>query len=70
VDDRRLWRTGITGSIVTAVCCLTPALAIALAVLGLSAWTGWLDVVLIPLLGVFLALTAFAVYRLRRGRRG
>jgi mercuric ion transport protein len=35
--DRTVLRTGIVGSIVTAVCCVTPVLAIVLGALGLSA---------------------------------
>lgn len=57
---KNLLKLGIAGSIVTAICCFTPALVILLGVFGLSAWLGWLDSVLIPLLVVFLAITAFA----------
>ena len=40
---------------------------LALGAIGLGAWTGRLDLVLLPLLAGFLVL---AVYRLRRRRRG
>ena len=59
-------RTGIVGSTVAAICCFTPALAILLGALGLSAWLGWLDYALVPALALFVALTAIALIRLRR----
>ena len=65
---RKLLGTGIVGTLVTAVCCLTPILAVALGAIGLSAWLGWLDVVLFPLLAVFIGLTAYGLYRVRRVR--
>ncbi len=67
MDDRRLLRTGIVGSAIAAVCCFTPVLVIGLGVFGFAAWVGWLDYVLFPMLGFFLALTGYAVYRIRRG---
>jgi len=69
VDDRTLLRTGIAGTVITAVCCVTPVLVVALGALGLSAWLGWLDLVLFPLLAVFVGLAALGVYRLRRADR-
>lgn len=69
MNDRTLLRTGVVGTVVAAICCFTPALVLLLGALGLSAWLGWLDYVLLPALAVFLGLTAWAVYRLRRERR-
>ena len=66
MKDRNLLRTGIIGSVVTALCCVTPVLVIALGALGLSAAVGGLDFVLFPLLAVFLGLTGYALYRHRR----
>ena len=66
MNDRTLLRTGIAGSAVAAVCCFTPALVILVTAVGLSAVIGYLDYVLFPALGFFLALTAFAVYRMKR----
>ena len=40
-----------------------------LAALGLSAWLAWTDYVVLPALIAFLALTGYAVYRMRL-RRG
>jgi mercuric ion transport protein len=57
---KSLLKFGIAGTVVTAICCFTPALVVLLGAVGLSAWLGWLDSVLIPLLVVFMAITAFA----------
>lgn len=65
MDNRTLLKTGITGSVIAAICCATPVLVIALGVLGLSAWVGWLDYVLIPALVIFVGITIYA-WRRRR----
>lgn len=62
------WRTGITGSVVAALCCFTPLLVVVLGWVGLTAWLGWLDYMLLPALGLFLALAAYGFYA-GRGRR-
>jgi mercuric ion transport protein len=59
----RLLTTGVAGTIFTALCCFTPVLVILLGAIGLSAWLGWLDYVLLPALAVFLAITVYALYR-------
>ena len=61
MDNRMLLRIGITGSVVAALCCATPILVILLSVLGLSAWVGWLDYVVIPALVVFIGITIYAL---------
>ena len=66
MQDRELLKLGLTGTIVTAICCFTPTLAWLLAIAGLAAWGAWLDYVLLPLLVLFLGVTAYAVLRLRR----
>ena len=60
ISDRNLLRTGIAGSVVTAICCVTPVLVIAFGILGVSAWLGWIDWLLFPMLGAFLLLTFYA----------
>ncbi len=65
MDNRTLLRTGIAGSVVAALCCATPILVILFGVLGLSAWVGRLDYVLIPALRVFVGITIYAL-RCRR----
>lgn len=60
MNDRKLFATGCTGTILAAICCFTPALVILLGATGLSAWLGWLDYVLLPSLALFLGITAYA----------
>jgi mercuric ion transport protein len=66
-----MWRdrwlaVGIVGTLLTCLACLTPLAVLALGAIGLGAWTGRLDLALLPLLGAFAAL---AVYRYRACRR-
>lgn len=65
MDNQTLLKTGVAGSVVAAVCCATPILVILFGVLGLSAWAGWLDYVLIPALVVFIGITIYALHRRR-----
>lgn len=56
-----LFRVGVVGSVVAALCCagiLTPLLAAGLTAAGLGALTRNLDLVIFPALAVFLTLTA------------
>lgn len=64
--DSLLLRMGVIGTVIVALCCFTPALVVLLGIVGLSALTGWLDVVLLPALAGFVALTVYAVWRRRR----
>ena len=66
MKDSTIIRTGITGSVIAAICCFTPVLVMLLGVVGLSAWLGWLDYVLLPALALFLAITAYGLWRRRR----
>ncbi len=67
MKDRTLLRVGIAGTTLAVVCCVTPALVLLLGAVGLSAWLGWADYVLLPALALFALLTAYAIYRQRRG---
>ncbi len=68
MNDRKLLKTGIIGSVVAAVCCFTPLLVVLFGALGLSALMGWwLDVfVLYPALAFFVGLVAYAYMRMKR----
>lgn len=61
-----LLKTGIVGSVVVLICCLTPVLVILVAAVGLSAMVGWLDYVLLPALVIFLSITGYALWKRRR----
>jgi mercuric ion transport protein len=66
-----MWRDrwfvlGVIGAAVACVACLTPIAMLVLGAVGLGAWTGRLDLVLLPLL---VGLLLLAVYRYRIVRR-
>jgi mercuric ion transport protein len=56
-----LLKTGITGTVISALCCFTAVLVILFGTVGLAGWVGYLDYVLMPSLLFFLALTIFAL---------
>ncbi|WP_420403125.1 mercury resistance system transport protein MerF [Nisaea sp.] len=58
-------KIGIAGMVVTAICCLTPVLVILAGAIGLSWITGYLDLVLVPALGVFVFLIGIGLWRKR-----
>lgn len=66
MQDATILKTGIVGSVIAAICCATPVLVIALGAIGLSAWLGWIDYVLLPALAVFVGLTAYGLWRRQR----
>ncbi len=66
MKDATIVKTGVVGSVIAAICCFTPVLVIALGAVGLSAWLGWIDYVLLPTLAAFLGLTAYGLWRRNR----
>jgi len=58
-----LLKTGLIGMVISALCCFTPILVILFGAVGLAAWVGQLDAVLIPSLAVFTLLTIYAFIR-------
>ncbi len=62
MKNRQL-KIGLIGTVTTAVCCVTPILVIILGGLGATAIVAYLDWVLYPLLGLFLLLTGYGLYR-------
>jgi len=61
MNNRTLLKTGIAGTVIAALCCFTPVLVLLLGVVGLSAWIGWLDYVLMPALLVFVGIAIYAL---------
>ncbi|NEU34255.1 mercury resistance system transport protein MerF, partial [bacterium LRH843] len=53
MKDATILKAGIIGSVIAAICCFTPVLVVVFGVVGLSAWLGWLDYVLLPALAIF-----------------
>ena len=70
MDNQTLLKTGVAGSVVAAVCSATPILVILFGIVGLSAWVGWLDYVLIPAFVVFIGITIYALRRRREEATG
>jgi mercuric ion transport protein len=60
LKTERWFKTGLWGSIVTALCCVTPILPFLLRFTGLAVFISYLDYVLFPLLGLFLIITFYA----------
>lgn len=58
-----LLKVGIIGTIVAAICCFTPLLVVLLGAIGLAGMIGYLDLVLLPTLAVFVLITGYALWR-------
>lgn len=63
MSNKKLLTTGIIGTVIAALCCFTPILVILLGAVGLSAIVGYLDVVLLPALGIFVLITVYALWK-------
>ena len=59
----RLLKVGIVGTVIAALCCFTPVLVVLFSAVGLSGIVGYLDYVLLPALGIFILLTACALWQ-------
>ncbi len=66
MNNQKMLSCGIAGTVIAAICCFTPALVLLLGAVGLSAWLGWLDFVLLPALAIFAGLTIYALIRRRK----
>jgi mercuric ion transport protein len=65
---RRDWwfAISIIGAAFTCLACLTPIAVLGLGAIGLGAWTGRMDAVLVPLLLGFIGLAGYRYWRMRR----
>ncbi|OGL14138.1 MAG: hypothetical protein A3F92_00700 [Candidatus Rokubacteria bacterium RIFCSPLOWO2_12_FULL_71_22] len=63
----RWFALGVLGAALTCLACVTPVAVILLGAAGLGAWSGRLDVVLLPLLAGFVVLAVHR-FRARHGR--
>jgi len=66
VNNNKLLTTGVVGTVLAALCCFTPVLVILLSGVGLAALIGYLDVVLLPTLAIFVLITLYALWRRQR----
>jgi mercuric ion transport protein len=63
VRNRTLIATGAVGTLVAAVCCATPLLAVLFGAIGLTAWLAKADYVLILALVLCVAVLGFGICR-------
>ncbi len=63
MNDKKMLKTGIIGSVIFAIGCFSPALVLLFGFLGLSAVVGYLDYGLYPALAGFLLLTIYALVK-------
>lgn len=56
----------LAGTVLVALCCFTPIIVIMLGAIGLSVFTPYLDFVLLPALGIMIALTIVSFLRWRK----
>lgn len=63
---KRTFLAALIGTAVVAVCCFTPVLVILLGIVGLSAFTLYLDYVLVPALLVLVILTIVSYRKWKR----
>ncbi|WAS05319.1 mercury resistance system transport protein MerF [Gloeomargaritales cyanobacterium VI4D9] len=56
----------VSGTVIVALCCFTPVLAVTLSAIGLGAVVGYLDYVLLPALVVMCVVTFLSYRRYRR----
>ena len=58
----------LTGTVIVALCCATPILVIVLGAVGLSAFTPYLDYVLIPALIILIIITWISYNRYKKAQ--
>jgi mercuric ion transport protein len=59
----QLLKTGVIGSLIAALCCATPVLAVLLGAVGLGWLIGSMDDVVLPVLVLCLGLIGYALWR-------
>ena len=68
MNERRLMRVGVVGTVVAAICCFTPVLVVLLGAIGLAGAVGLLDYVLFPSLALFLGILVYALWKRQTAR--
>lgn len=58
----KLLKIGAIGTVIAAICCFTPLLVWGLGAIGLSSLVAYLDIVLLPLLAIFLMMLLLGLY--------
>jgi len=68
VENDPVFKRGVWGTSMTAICCFTPLLPWVLGFIGLTLLVPYLDYVLFPLLALFLVMIGVG-WRRRQGTR-
>jgi mercuric ion transport protein len=63
MTNKSLFRVGLIGTVLSALCCFTPLLAVVLTGIGMASLIPRLDPVLIPVMIAFAAFTFWAYSR-------
>ncbi|MEH6630729.1 MAG: mercury resistance system transport protein MerF [Halopseudomonas aestusnigri] len=63
MSKNKFLKIGIAGSVLTAICCVTPLLVILFGALGVGAMVAYLDMILLPMLAVFLGIAGYGYWR-------
>ena len=63
MHNDHILKTGVIGSLIAALCCATPVLAVLLGALGLGWLVGYVDYVVLPVLVFCLGLVGYALWR-------
>ena len=58
----KLLPIGVVGTIAAAICCFTPLLVWLFAAIGLSASVAYLDLILLPVLAVFIVILGYGLW--------
>jgi mercuric ion transport protein len=66
LTNQKLLRIGLCGTVMAAVCWLTPLLVVTLSAVGLPVMRVWVDNVAAPALPIFMGLTMYALARMDR----
>jgi mercuric ion transport protein len=59
---------GVVDTAVVALCCFIPVLVIVLGIVGLTAWTPYLDYVLLPAFAMLLVITVLSYQKWRKSQ--
>lgn len=66
MSPKKTLMASLMGTGIVALCCFTPILVALLGALGLGALVGYLDAVLLPVLGAMMGLTVLSYWHYRR----
>ncbi|MFU8813657.1 MAG: mercury resistance system transport protein MerF [Balneolaceae bacterium] len=61
-------KAGFWTALVAGLCCFTPLLMWGFALAGIAAYTGYIDLVILPIFFIGLAIFTFGYYRYKKGK--